>query len=66
MHLSKANLFSSSLAIKNTKKIETEIKESATQMRLNLRQSGSRSRERIYSNAQVGRGDDAYKSGERS
>lgn len=55
MHLAQSNIFNSSLALRNPnsrKKIETEVHESTRQIRLNVRDtSKSRSRERIFSNA---------------
>lgn len=55
MHLAQSNIFNSSLAIKNPKKLDTEVVQSSAQIRLNLRQqhsgSESRSRERIYTKA---------------
>lgn len=52
MHLAQSNIFNSSLAIKQTKKIEAEIIQPSNQIRLNIRQqnnSQSRSRDRLHS-----------------
>lgn len=57
MHLAQSNIFNSSLAAKNGRKLETEGREQAgnTQIKLNLRESGkqihSKSRDRIFSTA---------------
>ena len=62
MHLGQSNIFNSSLALRNPnsrKKIDTEVHESTRQIRLNIRDtnSKSRSRERMYSNTNNARTD---------